>query len=137
MSPDPCRRSRIRPRRAFSLIEIMVVVVIIGMLAAAVAIRVSVYVDKARTNRAKSDLATLVSAIEAFYASSGRYPTNDEGLSVLAVKSVRDPWKRSYQYNSPAQAHPYEVVCYGADGRDGGTGIDADIYSWAIAEDTP
>jgi general secretion pathway protein G len=118
----------------FSFIEIMVVVVIIGLLAGAVAINVSSYADKAKRNRAKSDVAVIVNAIEAYYAESGRYPTNDEGLSALPLKNTNDPWGRPYQYNQPGRDGPYEVVTYGADGREGGTGADADIGSWNLQE---
>lgn len=113
----------------FSFIEVMIVVVIIGLLAGAVALKVSDYVDKAKLNRAKSDIATVVNAIESFYADQGRYPNNDEGLDVLPLKSKSDPWGRPYQYNQPGRNGPFEVLCYGADGREGGEGPDADITS--------
>ncbi len=119
-------------RRAFSLVEIMVVVVIIGLLATAVALRVRHYVDSAKTNRARADIATIVSALESYYAEHSAYPSNDEGLAVLPLTTLKDPWGRPYQYNQPASEHAYEVVSYGADGREGGDGIDADLHSWDL-----
>jgi len=124
------------PQRSngFSFIEIMVVVVIIGLLAGTVAIKVGHYVDKAKKNRARSDIATIVNAVESYYADNGRYPTNDEGLSVLPIKNTKDPWARVYQYNQPGRSEPYEVICYGADGREGGDKTDADITSANLQE---
>ncbi|MBI1368404.1 MAG: prepilin-type N-terminal cleavage/methylation domain-containing protein [Planctomycetes bacterium] len=113
----------------FSFIEVMVVVVIIGLLAGAVAIKVSDYIDKAKLNRAKSDIATICNAVESYYADKGAYPSNDQGLGVLPLKNLKDPWGRDYQYNTPGRDEPYEVICYGADGREGGEGANADISS--------
>ncbi len=131
-----CKRRADRHRDSgFSFIEIMVVVVIIGLLAGAVAIKVSDYVDKARLNRAKSDIATIVNAIESYYADQGSYPSNEDGLEVLPVKKTNDPWGRPYQYNQPGRSEPYEVICYGADGREGGQGADADVTSETLEKE--
>ena len=120
----------------FSFIEVMVVIVIIGLLAGAVAIKVSDYVDKAKFNRSKSDIATIVNAVESYYAETGRYPSNEEGLAVLPLKNRKDPWGRVYQYNRPGQTEPFDVICYGADGREGGDGADRDVTSSSL-EETP
>lgn len=129
-----CRCDRQRHKSAgFSLIEVMVVVVIIGMLAGAVALKVGDYMDAAKVNRAKSDISVIVSAVEAFYLTSSRYPSNEEGLTKLPLKNRIDPWGNEYQYNSPGQDEPFEVFSFGADGRDGGEDINADIYSWQLA----
>jgi len=136
-----CKRSRgtrhsETPRRSgFSFIEVMVVVVIIGMLAGAVAMTVTDYMVAAKVNRAKSDLATIIDAVDAYYLLNNRYPTNDEGLAVLKLKNRKDPWGNEYEYNSPGQEGPYEVYTLGEDGRDGGEGINADIYSWQMDGD--
>lgn len=128
-----------RRSSAFSLIEIMVVVVIIGILAGAVAVGMGQYVDSARINRAKSDIATIVMAIENYKIGpgNGSYPTQDVGLSVIDFEqgTGQDPWGRAYEYLVPGQNdEPYEVYTLGRDGRDGGEGVDADIYSWMIGE---
>ena len=129
------KRTLRRRARGFSFIEVMVVVVIIGLLAGAVTLKVSHYMDAAKTNRAKSDLATIVAAVEAFYVTNSRYPSNDEGLKDLPLKSRNDPWGKAYEYNSPGRnGEPFEVISFGADGHEGGEGINADIYSWQLGE---
>ncbi len=125
-----CYSQRSRRRTGgFTFIEIMAVVVILGILAGAVVLSVGHYTDKARVNRAKSDIATIVSALEAHYAEHARYPTNEERLKGLGLKNLLDSWGREYQYNSPGREGPYEVISFGADGREGGEGVDGDITS--------
>lgn len=123
-----------RKSAGFSFIEVMVVVVIIGLLAGAVALKVTGYMDKAKENRAKSDIATIVNAVEAYYLTYSQYPSNDEGIEHLPLKNKLDPWGRPYQYNSPARDEPFEVMTFGADGREGGDGANTDIYSWQFQE---
>lgn len=138
------RRGPFRGRCGFSLIEIMVVVVIIGILAGAVAVGMGQYVESARINRAKSDIATIVLAIDAYKIGQGNgsYPTQEQGLSVVKFEqgTGSDPWGRPYEYLYTGDAEvPFEVYTLGRDGRDGGEGVDADIYSSAIgqAEEAP
>lgn len=134
-SKRPARRSpQPRPDAGFTFIEIMIVVVIIGLLAGAVALKVSDYVDKAKINRARSDIATIVNAVESYYADTGQYPTNEQGLAILPLKNTKDPWGRPYQYNQPGRGAPYEVITYGANGREGGDGVDKDISSTDLEE---
>ncbi len=121
-----------RASAGFSFIEVMVVVVIIGLLAGAVVLRVAGNVDTAKVNRAKSDIATIVNGIEMFYLNQSRYPSNEEGLSKIDLKSRTDPWGNPYEYNSPAETEPFEVISFGADGQPGGEGINADIFSWKL-----
>jgi general secretion pathway protein G len=120
-------------RQGFSFIEIMIVVVIIGILAGAVTLSARHYLDKAKVNRARSDIATYSSALSAFYAENGNYPTSDQGLTALEPKFIDklrlDPWGHAYAYNQPGRTGPYEIICYGADGKEGGDGADADISS--------
>ena len=131
----PTRVRRRTARGGFSLVEVMVVVVIIGMLAGAVAVGVKSYMSSARVNRARSDIATIVDAVESYALENG-YPGNDRGLEVLPLKNRTDPWGRPYQYNNPGQENqPFEVFTFGADGKPGGDGEDADIYSWQLGEE--
>lgn len=124
----------------FSLVEVMVVVVIIGLLAGVVAISAPHFLSRGKQNTARTEIATLSSAVEEFYSIHGRYPTNEEGLQVLRERSESvpeplitqdpiDPWGRPYQYNSPGRDAAYEIVCLGGDGREGGDGADGDISS--------
>jgi general secretion pathway protein G len=115
--------------RGFSLLEILVVVVIIGMLAGAVGWKVSDYMSTARVNRAKSDIATIVDAVEAHQVTHGRYPTNDEGLGKLPLKNRLDPWGYPYEYNYPGENGDFDVFSLGRDNRPGGEGEDADIFA--------
>lgn len=135
-----------RLKRAFSLVEIMIVVVIIGLLAGVVTLNVRTYMDKAKQNTARREIATVAAALETFYSEYGRYPANEEGLDLLIKPSERfaqpllngglaDPWGKTYQYIQPGrESHSYEVVSFGADGKPGGTGVDADIISWQLKE---
>ena len=133
---------RARPQ-GFTLVELMVVIVIIGLLASVVTINVRAHLIKARQNVAKAEIATIVSALSSFYATMGRYPTNEEGIEALTKPTDKlpepllermpvDPWGKPYQYNAPGTQGPFDVICYGADGREGGEGVDADIRSDAL-----
>lgn len=141
-------KQRLRRRRAckaFSLVEIMVVIVIIGLLASVVTVNVRSYMTRAKQNAARQEIATIVQALEAFYTATGRYPTNEEGIVSLTKPSQkfpepplsgepRDPWGNSYQYNCPGTSGAYDVICYGGDGREGGSGADADITNHNLKE---
>ena len=141
----------LRPRqrgRGFTLIEIMVVVVIMGVLAALVVPRLMGRADDARILAAKQDIATLMQALKLYRLDNQRFPTTEQGLQALATKQSvgppppnwkaggyldrlnKDPWGNAYQYLSPGTHGEVDVFSYGADGKPGGTGIDADIGSW-------
>jgi general secretion pathway protein G len=137
------RKTIIHRRTAFSLVELMVVMVIIGLLSSLVAVQTRSYLIASKQNAARAEIATMVSAIESFYADQSRYPTNEEGIAILTqgtdsfpdgfLKKVPlDPWDRPYEYVSPAAKAPFEIICLGADGREGGQGGDADISSEAL-----
>lgn len=140
------RRSTMRKdRRAFSLVELIVVMVILGMLAGLVAVRTRGYLINSKQNAAKTEIANIVKALESFYATEGRYPTTDEGLEILAQDSDSfpggllnkvpvDPWKRPYEYVSPGSTQPYEVICLGGDGREGGDGENQDFSSESLGD---
>lgn len=119
----------------FSLVEIMVVVVIIGLLAGAVTLKVGGYMDTAKENRVQSDIRAIERAIENYHVMHHRYPSPDAGLEALdALKNKTDPWGNRYRYNRPASRGdaPFEVFTLGEDGREGGEGPDADVYSWQL-----
>jgi general secretion pathway protein G len=127
-------RERIpRRRSAFSLVEVMIVVVIIGLMATMVTFATTRYLDKAKRQRARADIVTLSGAVDSFYLHNGKFPTNQEGLKVLAPEFIKnlpgDPWGHPYQYVQPGRSGPYDIISFGADGREGGTGGDADISS--------
>jgi general secretion pathway protein G len=132
---------------AFTLIEIMVVVVILGILAATIIPQFIGTTQDAKVSAAKSQIAELESALERFYVHMDRYPTAEEGLAALVnapagaeskwrgpyIKQLRnDPWGNPYQYSFPGTHHPtsFDVWSRGSDGADGGEGDAADIGNW-------
>src|SRR5690606_36032493 len=133
--------------RGFTLIEIMVVVVIIGLLAAFVAPNLMGNVDTAQINRARQDIRNIETALNLYRLDNFRYPSTVEGLEALVTnpgESVapnwkqylnrlpRDPWNNVYQYQNPGQRGEFDVFSFGADGQQGGEGINADIGNWAL-----
>ena len=123
---------RDRRRAGFSFIEVMLVVVIIGMLAGAVAWKVGGVMGDARRNRAVSDIAQIKKAVETYQLKHGTYPGNSDGLDVIDMEVKTDPWGNPYHYNAPGREGPYEVISFGADGREGGDGENADVVSWEL-----
>lgn len=132
---------------AFTLIEIMVVVIILGVLAATIIPKFMTTTHDAKVSAAKAHVAELESALERFYVHMDRYPTTDEGLKLLVeapvgddkkwrgpyVKQLRnDPWGSPYQYRCPGVRHTsgFDLWSRGADGADGGDGPGADIGNW-------
>jgi general secretion pathway protein G len=117
--------------RGFTLLELLVVIVIIGLLAGYVAPRYFSQVGKSETQVARAQIDSLEKALDQYRLDNRRYPTNEEGLAAIGPylkKSVpNDPWGRPYQYRTPGQRGEYEVFSFGRDGKSGGTGEDADI----------
>ena len=117
----------------FTLVELMVVLVIIGLLATIVIINVMPAADRAAVTKAHADIATLEQGIEMYRLDNQRYPTSEEWLQALiAGRYIRrlpdDPWNHPYRYAAPgADGKPFTVGSWGADGREGGTGDNADI----------
>ncbi|HEY4414288.1 MAG TPA: type II secretion system major pseudopilin GspG [Verrucomicrobiae bacterium] len=135
------------PKAAFTLIEIMVVVIILGILAATIIPQFIGTTQDAKISAAKAQIAEMDSALERFYVHMDRYPTPEEGLAALTtapagedqkwrgpyVKQLRnDPWGNPYQYVFPGTHHPtsFDIWSRGADGADGGDGANADIGNW-------
>ena len=144
------RPSRRPDRRAgFTLVELMVVIVIIGLLATVVAINVLPSQDRAMTGKARADVATLEQAVETYRLDNLVFPTTEQGLQALVAPPAglaqperyrqggyvrrlpEDPWGNPYQYRHPSvHGGQFDVWSWGADGREGGEGNDADIGNW-------
>ncbi|MBW4053313.1 MAG: type II secretion system major pseudopilin GspG [Proteobacteria bacterium] len=148
---DSGPRSSPRQARGFTLIEIMVVVIIIGLLAAVIVPQVISKVDDARVAKAKEDIQSLETALTEYRLDNSTYPTTEEGLKALVKQpndpSVthwhgpyvqrlsKDPWGQPYQYVYPGtHGLPYDLYTLGADGQPGGNGINADIGNWNLTE---
>ena len=140
----PVRRSA---EHGITLVELMVVIVILGLLATIVAINVIPQGDKAKLVRAKSDIATIEGALDMYKLQNDTYPTTSQGLEALVTapagsdtskyqgggyikKLPVDPWNRPYLYASPGTHNSVDIWTYGADGKEGGEGGDADVASW-------
>lgn len=146
-----------RPRRlgeeAFTLIEIMVVIMIIGLLVGVVGINVMNSYRRAERKAAAAQIRNFETALDQYRMDCGRYPTADQGLQALVEspggapcrnyppggylkgKLPNDPWGNPYVYMSPGvDGGPYSIESYGADGMDGGDGENADIESWNLSE---
>ena len=140
----------LRRQAGFTLIEIMVVIVILGVLAALVVPKVMSRPDEARAVAARQDIASLMQALKLYRLDNRRYPTTEQGLAALVSKPTlaplpegwksggyverlpQDPWGHPYQYLNPGLRSEIDVFSLGADGVAGGEGADADIGNWAL-----
>jgi general secretion pathway protein G len=129
--------------QGFTLVEMLVVITIIGLIMGLIGPRVLNYLSESKVKAAKIQLQSFGSALDLFYLDAGRFPSSAEGLTALvqATPGVtawngpylkggnvpNDPWNHPYVYRSPGERSPYEIVSYGSDGQEGGTGIAADI----------
>jgi general secretion pathway protein G len=129
----------------FTLIELIVVVIIIGLLAGLVLPQFIKQGEKATAKAAKAQIELLGTALDTFRLDASRYPTTQEGLHALTQKPAgvdrwdgpylkkevpNDPWGKPYIYKSPGDHGPYDIISYGADGVPGGEGTDRDVVSW-------
>ncbi len=137
-------------QRGFTLIEVMVVVVILGILAAIVVPKVMDRPDAARITKAKQDIRALESALNLYKLDNYRYPSTDQGLEALVSKPAgspeprnwksggymdrlpKDPWGNDYRYLSPGSHGDIDIYTFGADEREGGEGIDSDVGNWSL-----
>ena len=146
-SMKPKNYSQKRAQRGFTLIEVMIVVIILGILASFILPRIMDRPDAARIVKAKQDIRTLVSALNLYKLDNFKYPTTDQGLEALTKKPANatrwkeggyidrlpnDPWGKPYQYLSPGTQGAIDVFTLGADGQVGGEGSDADIGNWNL-----
>jgi general secretion pathway protein G len=137
-------------RRGFTLIEIMVVVVILGILAAFIVPKIAGRPEQARRTKAKMDIKSMETALSLYYMDNGFYPSTEQGLEALVepptggrvpsnfkeggyLKKVpADPWKNPYVYISPGLYGDFDIMSFGTDGDEGGEGNDADINNWEL-----
>lgn len=140
-------RGRGRGEGGFTLIEMLVVITIIALIMSLVGPRVLNYLGESKVKAAKIQIQSFGSALDLFNLDTGRYPTTGEGLTALVQSPgtipawngpylkggvvPNDPWGKAYVYRSPGEHGPYDIMSYGSDGQEGGTGTAADIVSWA------
>ena len=132
----------------FTLIEVMIVIVILGVLAALIVPKVMGRPDEARIAAARQDIATIMQSLKLYKLDNRRYPTTEQGLNALVQKPTlapvpeswnaggylerlpNDPWGQAYRYLNPGLHGEIDVMSYGADSQPGGQGVDADIGNW-------
>lgn len=143
------RKGKKNNQGGFTLIELMIVVAILGLLAYVLVPRIMERPEEARRIRAQVDIKTIESALKLYKVDTGTYPTTEQGLSALIRKpdqdpvpknwreggylegtAIKDPWGNPFEYVSPgSNGEDYEIISYGYDGKQGGTGRDADVSS--------
>jgi general secretion pathway protein G len=140
----PIRAQRSREgEHGFTLVEMLVVITIIGLIMGLIGPRVLNYLSESKTKAARIQLQSFSSALDLYFLDVGRYPSSSEGLTALAQRPSgvaawngpylkggavpKDPWNTAYVYRAPGERGPYDILSYGADGQEGGSGTAADI----------
>jgi general secretion pathway protein G len=129
--------------QGFTLVEMLVVIAIIGLIMGLIGPRVLNYLSESKVKAAKIQLQSFASALDLFYLDAGRFPSTAEGLAALVRQTPgvaawngpylkggsvpNDPWSKAYLYRSPGEHGPYDIVSYGSDGQEGGSGVAADL----------
>jgi len=129
--------------QGFTLVEMLVVITIIGLIMGLIGPRVLNYLSESKVKAAKIQLQSFAGALDLFYLDAGRFPSTGEGLAALVRQTPgvaawngpylkggnvpNDPWNNGYVYRSPGEHGPYDIISYGADGQEGGSGVAADI----------
>jgi general secretion pathway protein G len=137
------RRKSHAGQQGFTLIEMLVVITIIGLIMGLIGPRVLNYLSESKVKTAKIQLQSFASALDLFYLDAGRFPSTGEGLEALVRRTPgiaawngpylkggavpSDPWNNAYLYRSPGAHSPYDIISYGSDGQEGGSGAAADI----------
>lgn len=137
---------RYRPARGFTLIELLVVLLILGMIAGLAGPQIMNYLGDSKTKAAKLQITELEGTLDLYKLDVGRYPDSQEGLQALVQappaaarwhgpylkkKTVpKDPWGNDYQYTAPGKHGAFDIVSFGADGKEGGEGENKDVASW-------
>src|SRR5271169_6107920 len=138
---EMCRRRT--DQQGFTLVEMLVVITIIGLIMGLIGPRVLNYLSESKVKAAKIQLQSFSSALDLFYLDAGRFPSTAEGLTALVQRTPgvaawngpylkggnvpNDPWNHPYLYRAPGERGPYDIMSYGSDGQEGGSGLAADI----------
>jgi general secretion pathway protein G len=137
------RGGRYAAQQGFTLVEMLVVITIIGLIMGLIGPRVLNYLSESKVKAAKIQLQSFASALDLFYLDAGRFPSTAEGLAALVQRTPgvtawngpylkggnvpTDPWSHAYVYRAPGEHGPYDIVSFGSDGQEGGSGVAADI----------